>query len=152
MTLELDVTTCTFVRMVSRATKNPEPRPDEVSMVTTAGEARLTRSSSEVVDGAGGVGGSPASRAVGGGGVAVSATVVSDDGDLRTSGRDTLPGAGLGDATVAGEVASARGRARDNHHRPPAATIATAAAVRTIADAAVRDEAASPFVAGDAPS
>src|ERR1043166_1029732 len=69
VTLVAEVTTCTLVRIVSAATKNPDPRLDPASIVTTAGETRLARSSSVVDSGAIGVDGSvdsAASAVVGG--------------------------------------------------------------------------------------
>src|SRR4051812_13993523 len=47
VTVAFDVTTCTFVRIVSAATKNPVPRAVLVWIVTTADDTRLTRSSSD---------------------------------------------------------------------------------------------------------
>src|SRR5438445_12562152 len=73
VTLVLELTTWTFVRIVSAATKNPDPRPDAASMVTTAGEPRLTRSSSPADGGPSGDEGGAASSAIGAGGAAVGA-------------------------------------------------------------------------------
>src|SRR5256885_8900968 len=47
VTVAFDVTTCTLVRIVSAATKNPVPRAVLVWIVTTADDTRLTRSSSD---------------------------------------------------------------------------------------------------------
>src|SRR5206468_1740842 len=42
VTLVLDDTTCTFVTTVSDVTKNPEPRPDDVSTTTAPAPANAT--------------------------------------------------------------------------------------------------------------
>jgi hypothetical protein len=62
---------------------------------------------------------------------------------------DEARDAGLGDVTALGDVASATGRARVNHHKPPLATTVSAATVRTIADGAERDTGGSPLIKGD---
>jgi len=140
VTLVLDDTTCTFVRTVSGVTKNPEPRPDDVSTTTTAGEARLTRSSSDA-EGTAGVEGSASSDALRGGcaGAGV-ATASAGDGALGSpdfasgSGRGT----GLANAVMVRDAVSGAGRARINHQPPPAPTTANATMVRATAAPVLR--------------
>ena len=115
---------------MSAATKNPDPRLDPASIVTTAGETRLTRSSSVVDSGAIGVDGSvdsAASAVVGGTGAI---------GALRTGGGW---GAIVGDGCPAGVFGAGVdivvGAADDGadprmNHQPPPSTMAMTAAVR----------------------
>ena len=135
VTLALDDTTCTFVRTVSGVTKNPEPRPDDVSTTTTAGEARLTRSSSDAEAGAG-VEGSASSGALrtgcAGAGVAPASAGDAALGspDLASvSGRAT----GLADAVTVRFAVSADGPGLINHQPPPAPTAANATIMRATA-------------------
>ena len=126
--------------MVSGETKNPEPRPDGVSTVTTAGEARPTRSSSDAGEGASSSDGPAASGAIGGG----------DAGSATVSAEGCAAGTpGLGDGVTVLTVGGGAGRGCINHHMPPAATTATATTVRTIAAPFVSvSEAESPSTTG----
>src|SRR5436190_242573 len=135
VTLALDDTTCTFVRTVSGVTKNPEPRPDDVSTTTTAGEARLTRSSSDA-EAAAGVEGSASSGALRGGGAGSGvATASAGDGALGSSGLTSGSGRdiGLADAVTVRFAVSGAGRGRVNHQPPAAPTTANATIVRAAA-------------------
>ena len=140
VTLALDDTTCTFVRMVSDVTKNPEPRPDDVSTTTTAGEARLTRSSSDA-EVAAGVEGSASSGALTGGcaGAGV-ATASAGDGALESPGLTSGSSrtTGLADAVTVRFAVSGAGRGRINHQPPPAPTTANATIVRATAAPVLR--------------
>src|SRR5262245_20512157 len=132
VTLVLDDTTCTFVTMVSDVTKNPEPRPFDVSTTTTAGEARLTRSSSDAAVAAS-VEGSASSGALTGGcaGVATSAGdgAPGSPGLTSESGRTT----GLAAAVTVRSAVLSAGRGRINHQPPPAPTTTNATNVRATA-------------------
>jgi hypothetical protein len=150
VTLVLEVTTWTFVRIVSGVTKNPDPRLDAASMVTTAGETRLIRSSSEADADAIGVDGGAGSRATGteadvaGGGAGV--------GDIWTAAVGAV-GRGVGDfregiAIVVGVFGGAAGR-RASHQIPPSTTTTTVT-VRATAEAPLRDIGASSATIGDA--
>jgi hypothetical protein len=135
VTLVLDDTTCTFVLMVSDVTKNPDPRPDDVSTTTTAGEARLTRSSNDAAVAAG-VEGSASSGALGAGGAG--AGVATTGGGVGALGSPGLTKAsvrkmGLAVAeTVRSAVPSAE-EGRSSHQPPPAPTTANATTVRATA-------------------
>lgn len=149
VTLVLDDTTCTFVRTVSGVTKNPEPRPDEVSTTTTAGEARLTRSSSDA-EGAAGVEGSASSDVLRGGCAGAGVTTASaGDGALWSPdfasgfGRAT----GLADAVMVRDAVSGAGRI--NHQPPPAPTTANATMVRATAAPVLRVAASVASSAGE---
>src|SRR5436190_3722929 len=140
VTLALDDTTCTFVRTVSGVTKNPEPRPDDVSTTTTAGEARLTRSSSDA-EAAAGVEGSASSGALRGGGAGSGvATASAGDGALGSSGLTSGSGRdiGLADAVTVRFAVSGAGRGRVNHQPPAAPTTANATIVRAAAAPVLR--------------
>jgi hypothetical protein len=133
VTLVFDDTTCTFVTTVSDVTKNPEPRPDEVSTTTTAGEARLTRSSSDAEAGAG-VEGSASSVALRAGCAGVAPASAGDAAlgspDLASvSGRAT----GRADAVTVRFAVSADGPGLINHQPPPAPTTANATIMRATA-------------------
>ena len=140
VTLALDDTTCTFVRMVSDVTKNPEPRPDDVSTTTTAGEAWLTRSSSDA-EVAAGVEGSVSSGALTGGcaGAGV-ATTSAGAGAPGSSGlaSGSSRGTGLADDVTLRFTRSGAGRGRINHQPPPAPTTANATIVRATAAPVLR--------------
>src|SRR5580765_4052789 len=154
VTLVLDDTTCTFVRMVSGVTKNPEPRPDDVSTTTTAGEARLTRSSSDS-EGAAGVEGSASSEelmcdcsGVG------AATAGSGDAALGSPDLASVSGraADLADGVTVRFVVSADGPGLINHHPPPAPTTANAPIVRATAAPALSVAAGVASSTGEVPA
>src|SRR5262245_41137289 len=132
LTLVLDDTTCTFVTMVSDVTKNPEPRPDDVSTTTTAGEARLTRSSSDAAVAAG-VEGSASSGALTGGSAGAGVSTTSAvDGAVGSPGLTSGSGRTIGLAAAV-TVRSSAGRGRINHQPPPAPTTANATIMRATA-------------------
>jgi hypothetical protein len=115
VTLLLPWTTCAFVTTVSGVTKKPLPRPDAVSMSTTAAIALLTTSSSE--DGAA-TGAGAAIVAAGGTGMGSAMAVAGEDG-IEESG---FAGAFAAAAVCAGPTSLAG--FMKNHTAPPPATAA----------------------------
>src|SRR5215510_12931758 len=89
---------------VSAATKNPEPRPDDASTKTTAGDARPTRSSIDSVGVGPGPDDSATSLAVEG---SFAETSTVEDGEAATA-----------IAGTAGELAGARGVTRASGDPP----------------------------------
>src|SRR3954468_21695360 len=117
VTVVLPETTCTFVRIVSGATKKPVPKPPPASTRTTAGIDRLITSSSDsVVVGLGTTAGCSAAAAAAFDAASAAATraagsrAVSASGDMGalarcTSARSTTAAAGAGILDGAGAAA-----------------------------------------------
>ena len=154
VTLVLDDTTCTFVRMVSGVTKNREPRPDDVSTTTTAGEARLTRSSSDA-EGAAGVEGSGSSGELMGG-CSGAGVGTASAGDAALGSPDLANVAGRAADVADGETVrfavSADGPGLINHHPPPAPTTANTRIVRATAAPALSVAAGGASSTGEVPA